>query len=415
MSDRTAATATRRAESAARRRNDRAAIGVGIALGAAGLAIASRYISKRAQQTSGDGLVDWTRVEQMAVARLRRTPGALPAHELRAAESAYASAMAEVVPLLERQLGQPLPGVVERHEVVDRAGWARANITTFASLIDRLEPHVRSATPERGLASDVAKLANRFITTQQVGFLLGYLGTRVLGQYDIALLSAEAKPGKLLFVEENIRATAATLGVPIDDFRRWIVLHEATHAFEFEANSWLRPYLRDHLERQLAGVFDQARNLQSDGIGNLIRRLRESQDNPIAAFLTPEQRLLFDETQRVMSLLEGFSDWVMDEAGAQLLPDVESIRTRFETRRNQRRGNIDRLVARLTGLDMKLEQYRRGERFVAGVAAAGGRAAVTALWSGPWALPSEAEMADPEAWVRRVIPDALTEATPANA
>jgi putative hydrolase len=106
-----------------------------------------------------------------------------------------------------------------------------------------------------------------------------------------------------------------------------------------------------------------------------------------------------------MSLLEGFSDWVMDEAGAQLLPDVESIRARFETRRNQRRGNIDRLVARLTGLDMKLEQYRRGERFVAGVAAAGGRPAVTALWSGPWALPSEAEMADPEAWVRRVMPN----------
>jgi uncharacterized protein (DUF2342 family) len=65
----------------------------------------------------------------------------------------------------------------------------------------------------------------------------------------------------------------------------------------------------------------------------------------------------------------------------------------------------------LTGLDLKLEQYRRGERFVAGVAAAGGKQAVAALWSGSWALPSEAEMADPEAWVRRVMPRFL----PANA
>jgi coenzyme F420 biosynthesis associated uncharacterized protein len=186
------------------------------------------------------------------------------------------------------------------------------------------------------------------------------------------------------------------------------VLHEATHAFEFEANSWLRPYLRDHIERQLAGVLDQARSIQSGGLAAFIRRVRESQDNPIAAFLTPEQRRLFEETQRVMSLLEGFSDWVMDEVGAQVLPDVESIRTRFEARRNQRRGTFDRIVARLTGLDMKLEQYRRGERFVAGVAAAGGKEAIAALWSGPWALPSEAELANPEAWVSRVTPSTMT-------
>jgi len=183
------------------------------------------------------------------------------------------------------------------------------------------------------------------------------------------------------------------------------VLHEATHAFEFEANAWLRPYLRDHLERQLAGVLEQARSIQADGLGGLINRVREAQDNPLAALLTPEQRKLFDETQRVMSLLEGFSDWVMDEVGAQVLPDVSAIRARFEARRSQRRGALDRIVARLTGLDLKLEQYRRGERFVSGVWSAGGQPAIAALWSGPWALPTEAELADPAAWVRRVIPD----------
>lgn len=399
------------ADTEARQRRNERALGVGIALGAAGIALASHYIARRAQRTTDTGLVDWPRVEQIAVSRLRRAPGALTREELFAAQTSYGNAMAQAVPLLEQHLGQPLPGVVERFEVVDRAGWAKANIATFANLIDRLEPHVRAATGERGMAADIARLANRFVTTQQLGFLLGYLGTRVLGQYDIAILSAESKPGKLLFVEENIRGAGAALGVPIEDFRKWIVLHEATHAFEFEANSWLRPYLRDHLERQLAGVLDQARTLQSQGIGQLIRRLRDSQENPLAAFLTPEQKRLFDETQRVMSLLEGFSDWVMDEVGAQVLPDVASIRARFEARRNQRKGAFDRLVARLTGLDLKLEQYRRGERFVAGVAAAGGKEAVAALWAGPWALPSEEEMVDPDAWVRRVMPRFL----PANA
>jgi coenzyme F420 biosynthesis associated uncharacterized protein len=383
------------------------ALGLGLAVGAAGIALAGRYIVRRAQRSAHLGLVDWPRVEQLAVKRLRAVPGVLPQSEMRAAKDDYARALAQTVPLLEARLGQSLPGVVERHAVVDRPGWARANITTFAALVDRLEPHLVTATSGRGAASDVARMANRFLTTQQLGFLLGYMGARVLGQYDVALLSAEATPGNLLFVEENIRTTAAALGVKPSDFRTWIVLHEATHAFEFEANDWLRPYLRDHLERQLTGVLDQARSIQSDGLGGLIKRVREAQDNPIAALLTPEQRALFEETQRVMSLLEGFSDWVMDEVGAQVLPDVAQIRARFEARRSQRRGAFDRFVARITGLDLKLEQYRRGERFVAGVAATGGQEAIDALWRGPSSLPSDAEMTNPASWVRRVVPGAL--------
>ena len=399
-------TARNAAESGSRR-ND-ALIGVGIAVGAAGIAIASRYLAKRAHQAAADGIVDWQRAEQIAISRLARAPGALPPSELVKAQDVYASAMRQVVPLLEERLGLPLPGVVERYAVVDRAGWARANITTFEHLIGHLEPHIRSATADnKGFASGVSKLTNRFLTTQQIGFLLGYLGQRVLGQYDIAILSAEAEPGKLLFVEENIRGAATALNVPLNDFRVWIALHETTHAYEFEANTWLRPYLRDHLERQLTGMLDQAKSIQSEGFGSLIRRLRESQDNPLLGFMGPEQRALFDETQRVMSLLEGFSDWVMDEVGAELLPNVDVIRERFDVRRNQRRGTVDRLIARLTGLDMKLEQYKRGEKFVAGVAAAGGKDAVKLIWSSAWALPSEAEFADPQAWLSRVAPKAL--------
>ena len=59
-------------------------------------------------------------------------------------------------------------------------------------------------------------------------------------------------------------------------------------------------------------------------------------------------------------------------------------------------------MARLTGMDIKLEQYRRGERFVAGVYRVGGAAAIEHLWDGPETLPTEQEMDDPAAWVRRV-------------
>ena len=105
-------------------------------------------------------------------------------------------------------------------------------------------------------------IANRWVTTRQLGFLLGFMGQRVLGQYDLALLSAEATPGRLLFVEENIRHTATALDVPLGAFRTWIALHETTHAFEFEAHPWLRPYLADRLERQLT-LFGERRARRS--------------------------------------------------------------------------------------------------------------------------------------------------------
>ena len=84
-----------------------------------------------------------------------------------------------------------------------------------------------------------------------------------------------------------------------------------------------------------------------------------------------------------MSLLEGFSDWVMDDIGTDLLADVTVIRDRFEARRAAPRRGLDRIMARLTGLDLKLEQYRRGERFVSGIVAIGGQSALDRLWSGP--------------------------------
>ncbi len=385
---------------------------VGIAIGAG---VAARYFASRVQRlvTRGDAasqrrhaprrLVDWPRAERLAASRLRRLPGTLTRHQLEASAPSYAAAMARIVPALEARLGTPLPGVVDRHEVVDRAGWARANLVTIRELVDRLEDQLIVPGRGTGIGAEVAAVANRFLTSQQIGFLLGFLGGRVLGQYDVALLSAEQAPGRLLFVEENVRLTAAQLGVPLDDFRTWIALHETTHAFEMEAHPWVRPYLRDHLERQLALFLDDARQVQAKGFGAILRRWRAAAgEGGIAGFLSAEQRRLLRETQVVMSLLEGFSDWVMDEVGAAMTTDVAGIRERFEARREKRRHGVERIIGRLTGLDMKMEQYRLGERFVSGVFTAGGEDAIRHLWDGPEALPTDQEFRDPAAWVQRI-------------
>jgi putative hydrolase len=117
--------------------------------------------------------------------------------------------------------------------------------------------------------------------------------------------------------------------------------------------------------------------------------------------MTVEQRRLFRETQAVMSLLEGFSDYIMDEVGRDLVPDVERISAKFHERRNARRTPFERAVMRLTGMDVKLDQYRKGEAFVAAIAAAGGPEALNRLWAGPEMMPRHGEIDDPALWLAR--------------
>jgi coenzyme F420 biosynthesis associated uncharacterized protein len=343
----------------------------------------------------------------VAIGRLRATPGTLTPAELRATEASYAAAMDRIVPRLSAALGTELPGVVERTAVVDRAGWVHANVATFAQLIGQLETELldQVVPPGGGLAKATMALANRWVTTRQLGFLLGFMGSKVLGQYDLALLTAEAQPGKLLFVEENIRQTAKLLDVPLEPFRMWIALHETTHAFEFEAHPWLRPYLAERLERQLRLFGREASGLGREAIRSLGRAIRGDNDGAehwMERLMTEEQRRLFRETQAVMSLLEGFSDYVMDEVGKDLVPGVAQISERFHERRT-RRTPFERSMLRLTGMDLKMEQYKKGEKFVRAIADRRGSTALTRLWEGPETLPRDGEIEAPERWIARVL------------
>jgi len=379
---------------------------IGSALGAAA-AVAGRHAERAARR----GLVDWREVERIAIGRIARAPGALDPAELRAAEPAYAEAMGRIVPALSLALDTSLPGVVERSGVVDRAGWVRANTGSFASLIGKLEGELldQVVPPGSGLTKAMMALANRWVTTRQLGLLLGFMGTRVLGQYDLALLSVEVAPGRLLFVDENIRATARALGVPLGAFRTWIALHETTHAFEFEAHPWLRPYLAERLERQLRMFSSDARDLGREALRGLGRAIRGEGggEHWMEQLMGLEQRVLFRETQSLMSLLEGFSDYVMDEVGRELVPDVERISARFHERR-AKRTPFERAMLRLTGLDLKMEQYRKGEQFVRAIAAQRGSTALSRLWEGPETLPRDGEIEAPERWMARVLDGAAT-------
>jgi coenzyme F420 biosynthesis associated uncharacterized protein len=286
-------------------------------------------LGRRAERSARKGLIDWKAVERLAADRVRNAAGTLASFELQQAAPIYASAMDEIVPALSRALDTELPGIVDRSGIVSREEWVHANVATFEALMSKVEGELLGQVlpPGAGLVKAAMAIANRMVTTRQFGYLLGFMGQRVLGQYDFALISAESTPGRLLFVDENIRRTAAILDVPLNPFRVWIALHETTHAFEFEAHPWLRPYLSARLERQLGSLSSGVSAMNGRAVGRVGRALRgaASGESWMEGLMTADQRREFREIQAVMSLLEGFGDYMMDEVGRDLVPDVEHI------------------------------------------------------------------------------------------
>ena len=77
------------------------------------------------------------------------------------------------------------------------------------------------------------------------------------------------------------------------------------------------------------------------------------------------------------------------------------ISRRFE-QRLERRSQADRLLAKLTGLDVKLEQYRLGEKFIDRIVLERGHGFARRVWDGPDFLPTMAEIREPGRWLARI-------------
>ena len=119
----------------------------------------------------------------------------------------------------------------------------------------------------------------------------------------------------------------------------------------------------------------------------------------------PEQRALMDEIQATMSVIEGYSEHVMDAIAAEVIPDHERLRAAMDRRRRSRSAP-QRVIERLLGFDVKLRQYEQGKKFADGVADLAGIEGLNRVWSSPKALPSAGELLHPRQWLERTEPAA---------
>ncbi|HEX7168159.1 MAG TPA: zinc-dependent metalloprotease [Acidimicrobiales bacterium] len=286
--------------------------------------------------------------------------------------------------------------------VTDRAGWAHANVASFQRL---LRPVLDKIGPKMS-ASPIAPVG-RAMAGVQVGTLLGWMSTRVLGQYDLLLVEGEDEDDQdiVYYVGPNVLAIEKRFAFPPREFRLWLALHEVTHRAQFTGVEWMRPHFLSLVERTMSALDPDPSRFVS-ALRRTVDQVRAGQnpldDGGLVALLAgEEQHAALQQVQGLMSLLEGHGDVTMNRAAQGLVPNAERFHRTLHQRRNEVRGPA-KVAQKLLGLDAKLRQYEQGERFIEAVERAGGRELFDRLWEGPENVPTLPEIRDPDRWIARV-------------
>ncbi|MCK0176922.1 zinc-dependent metalloprotease [Mycolicibacterium sp. F2034L] len=369
-------------------------------------------MSNSAPQATVGRTVDWGFAATVGARLARPGPPASSYTRTQVIEELAAASRAAELPVRE-VTGLNEGAAVMEARIVDRPEWIRAATRSMSTMTGGTE------RPDGFLTGH--------LTGAQTGAVLAFVSAGILGQYDPfgqaggqerrGYLPAEGEgadsgdtpQGELLLVWPNVIAVERVLRVTPSDFRLWVCLHEVTHRVQFRANPWLT----EHMSSSLAVLTDDTGDGVTDVVGRLAEfvRNRNAPADPnntgvlglVRAVQSDAQRRALDQLLVLGTLLEGHADHVMDAVGPAVVPSVETIRRRFNERRERQQPPLQRIMRALLGIDAKISQYTRGKAFVDAVVGKVGMERFNTVWSGPETLPLPAEIDEPQRWIDRVL------------
>jgi coenzyme F420 biosynthesis associated uncharacterized protein len=359
-----------------------------LALGAAAGAVAAAAVvgARAFFKQTGRGnrrLLDWDSVCATAGERSGTRGRMTPARRARQTDR-YQEWAAELAPLLG-EVCPDVPFPVPPVSAIDRPGFIDANIRIAQRVLEPVEK-LRATLPE-----SAATALGRRVMDRYVGELFGLMSRRVLGQFDPVLAFGPSDDTPQLFmVEPNLDDVQRSQKLDADELRRWILLHELTHAWQFSQHPWLREHITGAMQRMISETItrDGTSFVQSRDLLQRLPELVRSQIRTVMAL------------QALMSVLEGYSNFVMHRVGEQHIQHAAELQAALQRRRRERTA-IERLVLTITGLDMKMRQYDVGERFCSAVADRAGIDALNRVWESAEMMPSNAELKRPGDWIAR--------------
>jgi coenzyme F420 biosynthesis associated uncharacterized protein len=351
--------------------------------------------------TAAQSPIDWDRAERVALSVAARRKGPAPASAA-FREPISLAPVADVEDAIEAVTGLRPPHGPATVQFVDRPTWIRANLQSFRTLLAPLLDQWADSTK----ASPTAAGIGRQIAGAEVGALLGWMSTRVLGQYDI-LVGKAPEDDAVYLVGPNMADIEQRYGFDPAEFRTWVLLHELTHRAQFTGVPWMRDHFTGLVAQSLSFANPDL-NAFVAAMRSALRNRREAssqlrESGVLGLVGTPEQKAVMSSISGMMSLLEGHGDVTMTRAAGGMVPNAG----RFERILRERRRSanpLSRSVMRLAGVEAKLNQYAAGARFIAIVEAAEGDRVVDRAWRGPEFLPTLEEVRSPQLWLQRTAP-----------
>ena len=404
-------------------------------------------------QGTAAGLVDWRTVERLT-ALIPAGPSA--SRSARASSVAVLRRSAQEAPAWVARitgLNRAAQQVAEttRVSVVDRAGLVRASSRALRGLMEQVP------APQ---ASEAVQL----VGAAEVAGAMSLLATRLLGQVVPAAPSGShghgagsagpARPAgegdgegddvvtsgtgpardvttgrgwdgaaspHLLLVAPNVLAVRRQMDLDMLDLPAWVCLHEVTHAVQLVAAPWLGPYLADSMRTGIGAVVEavygsahgagNAADKRGSGVrrGSAVRlAARAGRGRVLEGLTNIRDRSELASLAAALTFLEGHAEVVLDDVHPNRMPSVHRLRAVLSRSRAADAGigpgpGLGALLLhRLMGLDAKEAQYADGAAFVRSVVARIGHEGLNVVWTDPALLPTPAEIARPDVWVRRV-------------
>jgi coenzyme F420 biosynthesis associated uncharacterized protein len=338
--------------------------------------------------------VDWAFAGNVGAWLARPGPAATDYTRSQAVDELATAARKAEGPVREvTRMGGDAP--VPDARIVDRQGWVRAASDSMRVMTGGTD---KPSNPITGR-----------VTGAQTGAVLAFISSGILGQYD-PFADTSTDDGLLLLVYPNVIAVERQLRVSPADFRLWVCLHEVTHRVQFSANPWLA----QHMSQALGVLTSEAADDVTQVVGRLadfVKKRRSGDlgvnDAGILGFMravqSEPQQVALDQLLVLGTLLEGHADHVMDAVGPAVVPSVQTIRNRFDQRRQRKQPPLQRLLRALLGVDAKLSQYTRGKAFVDHVVDRVGMDRFNTVWTSAETLPQPDEIEDPQRWIDRVL------------
>ena len=240
----------------------------------------------------------------------------------------------------------------------------------------------------------------------QAGTMVGFIAHRALGQFDTGIPAIDHDQPYLIV--PNVEAFAFEADVDARQVRLWAALHEMLFQRLMEIE-WLRGHFisvvnsfYDTVEFDVTDLMSQMNALNDpDQIRDLLGEDGSSTPALLKSTADPDRLAAI---QACSAFIEGYGDFVVRRAGAELLPDLDRIES-ANARRRSEPDQAEQYLQQIAGLE--LQRHRAGDAaaFCAEVERRWGESALNRVWEQPEHLPTLDELTDPVGWAARVMMD----------